>query len=63
MTGRRIKTQQEADEMNAHAEKMGYHINGKPLRFVVSTVESEWAEFCELWPRVAEWATIVEFVR
>lgn len=59
MTGRRIQTQAEADALNAEAERMGYNVDGKPLRFVVSTPESEWAEFCELWPRVAKWARVV----
>jgi hypothetical protein len=59
MQGRRITTQAEADELNAFAEKMQFQDqHGRRLRFVVSTDESCWAEFCELWPRVAEWARV-----
>lgn len=48
-SGRRIRTQEEADYWNAR-------ITG--VVFVVSTPELEWMEFCQLWPRVAEWARI-----
>jgi hypothetical protein len=55
VTGRRIKTQAEADYWNALDCRDS---RGNRITFVVSTPESEWAEFCELWPRVAEWAKV-----
>jgi len=59
MQGRRITTQAEADEMNELAERMRFRDqHGRPLRFSVATDESMWAEFCELWPRVSEWARV-----
>jgi hypothetical protein len=54
MIGRRIKTQAEADALNAFAEQVGLNHNGQPVRFTVSTDEHAWAELCGLWPRVAE---------
>jgi hypothetical protein len=56
VTGRRIRTQEEADELNAR-EPRDQH--GRRIVFVVSTPESEWAEFCALWPRVAKWAEVL----
>ena len=54
---RRIRTQEEADHWNAM--NITADRTGKRIVFIVSTDENVWAEFCELRPRVAEWARIV----
>lgn len=52
MTGRRIRTQQEADELNAQGPYDAR--TGKPIVFVVSTPELQWMEFCVMWAQIAE---------